>query len=275
MKVFQWENGAQSPSYRKEVRFGVMNHPNIISISYFQDKERFTYNHQHTTVSYALMEYAKYGDFLTASTKSMIPFHDKLLRTYFHQLIDGLEYLHSKGAAHLDIKPENLLIGDDYKLKIADFDLSYMQQDGQVCTRGTQNFRAPELFNFNCKDPQAADVYSAGIVLFFLKTRGTLPYSEEPTGGVDLAVLKEDDPQMFWDTHCRWGDMDPTFFSKDFRSLFISMTKFDPSERATIQDIKESNWYQGSVYTSEELIDFLQGRFTAQEELNKLLSKRR
>ena len=40
---------------------------------------------------------------------------------YFEQLIDGLEYLHSKGVVHKDIKPSNLLLDTNDVLKISDF----------------------------------------------------------------------------------------------------------------------------------------------------------
>ena len=63
------------------------------------------------------MEYAKHGDFFDALITHRVPFNETLIRTYFHQLIDAMDALHSKGAAHLDIKLENLLIGDDYTLK--------------------------------------------------------------------------------------------------------------------------------------------------------------
>mmetsp|Transcript_15068 Transcript_15068/g.12783 ORF Transcript_15068/g.12783 Transcript_15068/m.12783 type:complete len:89 (-) Transcript_15068:754-1020(-) len=73
---------------------------------------------------------------------------ETLVRTYFHQLVNAVEHIHSKGYAHLDIKTENLLLGKDYALKVSDFDLC-REAEIPLGFRGygTKNFRAPEL---NC-----------------------------------------------------------------------------------------------------------------------------
>lgn len=48
-------------------------------------------------------------------------FSEKVTRTYFHQMMNGLYYMHCKGYAHRDIKPENILLSRDFTLKLADF----------------------------------------------------------------------------------------------------------------------------------------------------------
>jgi serine/threonine protein kinase len=57
-----------------------------------------------------------------------------LSRKYFRQLIIGVSYLHSVGVAHRDIKPDNLLIGCDGQLKIADFGLSMLTRHAEQAT---------------------------------------------------------------------------------------------------------------------------------------------
>eukprot|EP00330_Aristerostoma_sp_ATCC50986_P003424 CAMPEP_0114590536 /NCGR_PEP_ID=MMETSP0125-20121206/12772_1 /TAXON_ID=485358 ORGANISM="Aristerostoma sp., Strain ATCC 50986" /NCGR_SAMPLE_ID=MMETSP0125 /ASSEMBLY_ACC=CAM_ASM_000245 /LENGTH=88 /DNA_ID=CAMNT_0001788097 /DNA_START=254 /DNA_END=516 /DNA_ORIENTATION=+ len=84
----------------------------------------------------------------------------KFVRTLFHQLISGIEYLHTHKYAHLDIKLSNLAIGEDFKLKILDFDA---YSDPMILGKGTCCFRAPELMNDQCQYPQPSDIYSVGI----------------------------------------------------------------------------------------------------------------
>jgi len=130
--------------------------------------------------SLLLMEYAPFGclhDFLQSDVCTM---DETLTRTMFNQILNGLEYLHNTAkVAHLDLKPDNLLIGEDFKLKICDFDLSYkLGSDKKTLSKGTKEYRAPELREqkFASKDgsPNKAfehkkcDVFAAGIILFVI-----------------------------------------------------------------------------------------------------------
>jgi serine/threonine protein kinase len=48
-------------------------------------------------------------------------FSEDMARALFKQLLSGIQHLHTMGLAHLDIKPENILIDKNYNLKLADF----------------------------------------------------------------------------------------------------------------------------------------------------------
>lgn len=262
LKVFPWENNEISSYFLREARMHKFQHPNIISIPHYVCEHTAYYDQSPVKVSYMLMEYAKYGDFFNALVRYKIPFNETLVRTYFHQLIEGLGYLHANGAAHLDVKLENLLIAENATLKLADFDLSYLPEDGAVKTRGTKNFRAPELLARTCKNPQAADVYSAGIILFLLKTKGNLPYLEEkPRKGVDMADLKDTNPVLFWEKHCSLLGKSSSHFSHEFKALFQAMTQFNPKKRPTIAQIKGSVWYNGPIYSKKEVLEYMKGHF--------------
>ena len=79
------------------------------------------------------------------------PISEKFARFVFCQLLDGLEYIHKVGYAHRDIKPQNLLLDQDFNLKIADFGVSTLHtgsnETGLLRERvGTPAYMLPEMF---------------------------------------------------------------------------------------------------------------------------------
>ena len=85
-------------------------------------------------------------------------------------------------VAHLDLKPENLLVGSEDSLRIADFGLSYQVQPSQAGhyprqEGATWTYAAPERFRDEVGDTRS-DIFSAGLILYEMLT-GTLPYPIE------------------------------------------------------------------------------------------------
>jgi len=252
MKIFPYEKAEMSKSYTNESRFHFLKHPNIIQIIETQNRRMDVTKGAPKQISYILMEYAPYGDFAELVMGMKFPKDEKLVRTYFQQLIDAIEYLHNNDVAHMDLKLENLLIGDDYILKVSDFDSSYVKYDLTFQGRGTENFRAPEVRAKVVRNPKAADIYSAGLILFTLMT-GSLAYLENSkVEGFDLydMVLKQDN--SFWKIHAKVTDSD-CIEDENFRKLFWSMVAAKADSRATISDIKKSTWYNGPIYSKEEV----------------------
>jgi len=194
----------------------------VISIVEYQAQKTIMLGENQKNISFILMELAPYGDFFDMIMTHQIPFNEKLARTYFHQLIEGLEYLHFQGVAHLDIKLENLLVG---------------------------------LINGTCQDGYAADIYSAAIILFLFKSGGVLPHSENKIfRGMNLFDIMNRDNRNFWQKHAEIQNKTVEYFDEDFKALFNSMTRFNPSERISLEEIKKSNWYNGPVFTDQELV---------------------
>jgi len=196
------------------------------------------------------MELALYGDFSKIVMQPFFTQDEKLVRTYFRQFIEGLGYLHKNSVAHLDIKLENLLLTEQFTLKISDFDHAFIEGDPKIKTKGTQNSRAPELGKMKCDYPKAADIYSAGIILFALRT-GSFPWTEDEEGDFE-PLLACEDSEAFWKIYEEIIE-ESLELSPDFKELFFSMVRADPQKRVTVEEIKENSWFQGPVYSEQEL----------------------
>jgi len=251
MKIFPYSNGKINDSYLNESRFSSLVHPNIISCYKCEPLQKTKKNGKSFYSSYILMELAK-NDF--GNLLNLVDFSsdEKLVRTYFHQMVDAVEYLHSKGIAHMDLKPENFLLSEDFRLKVTDFDLAYQEGDTFLRGQGSINYRAPETINKNCKVPFSADIFSLGVCLFLLRV-GHMPYLEnEKILGKDFFDLLLNDLNGFWRCQAEISE-EVQSLSDSFKNLFESLVHKDPQRRATIQDIKNSEWYQGPIYSFEEL----------------------
>ena len=240
IKLFPLYQGHVLSYFWNEARFASLSHKNIIRIFHTEAQHTITKGIEAKIFSYILMEYAPYGDFLDLITEYKVPFDDKLVRTYFHQLIEGLEYMHKSEAAHMDIKPENLLLG--WKIK----------------ANGTKDFRAPELRKNCCNDVRAADIFSAGVILFLLKSGGAKPFVEKTENDkfIDLYAILQENNEEFWKIHSQ-NKKTSEPYDEDFKNLFNAMTREDVESRAKIFEIKQSNWYKRDIYNDKELAQIM------------------
>jgi serine/threonine protein kinase len=86
------------------------------------------------------------------------------------QLVAGLSYLHDHGIVHKDVKPTNVLMHEDGRLALADFDISKDTNEGSETSTqmaGTRGFMAPEVERGE-PATMASDVYSYGVLLYFM-----------------------------------------------------------------------------------------------------------
>jgi len=247
--------------YRAEKLTFHLNHPNVI--------------HQVPIICHSsdfsalLTEFATYGDFFEIVTSGILN-SEKLIRSYFHQIVAGLEYLHSQNIAHLDLKLDNLTIGADFLLKIIDFDQAQCLQDHFTESVGTKGFRAPEIRNKTCSNLAAADIFSIGVILYACKVK-QLPFKEkEDPEKIDVSCYETyaEQKPLFWKTNAKYQNNE-NFFSEDFIELIDGMVHEDPRKRMTLQEIKDSKWYNGPVFNAEELAN------EVKYELEELKNKRK
>ncbi|TYI59630.1 hypothetical protein E1A91_D10G049900v1 [Gossypium mustelinum] len=156
-------------------------------------------------------------------------------RTYFHQLINAVDYCHSRGVYHRDLKPENLLLDANGVLKVSDFGLSALPQqvraDGLLYTAcGTPNYVAPEVIKSKGYDGAKADVWSCGVILFVLMA-GYLPFDDTNLVALYNLIFKAN-------FNC------PPWFSSSAKKLIKRILDPNPLTRITIAEILENEWFK-------------------------------
>ncbi|GLT59891.1 hypothetical protein SLA2020_326860 [Shorea laevis] len=156
-------------------------------------------------------------------------------RKYFQQLINAVDYCHSRGVYHRDLKPENLLLDASGVLKVSDFGLSALPQqvrdDGLLHTTcGTPNYVAPEVINNKGYDGAKADLWSCGVILFILMA-GYLPFEDSNLMALYKKIFKAD-------FTC------PPWFSSSAKKLILRILDPNPLKRITIAEVIENDWFK-------------------------------
>ncbi len=156
--------------FNREARaLAQLSHPNIVAVHDFGI---------HDGVPYLIMEYVEGTPLrkLLASGK-LTP--ERALEVV-PQICDALAYAHARGVVHRDVKPENILLDREGRVKIADFGLAKLARPGQTritrteMTMGTPNYMAPEQIENPSAVDHRADIYSLGVVFYEMLT-GELP----------------------------------------------------------------------------------------------------
>ncbi|MCZ7564432.1 MAG: serine/threonine protein kinase [Burkholderiales bacterium] len=147
---------------------GRLSHPGIVGVyEYGEDDD----------IAYIAMEYVQ-GNPLREYFNRGTRFEERDAVAVMAQLLEALAYAHEQGVWHRDVKPANIIIMLNGKLKIADFgiariDSSSLTQTGAVM--GTPGYMAPEQYAGQAVDWRA-DLFSAGVVFYQLLT-GARPFS--------------------------------------------------------------------------------------------------
>lgn len=150
------------------------------------------------------------------------------------QLCDALGYIHSHGLVHRDVKPGNVLVDEDRRVRLMDFGLAkHLAEDVSVTAHGrvvgTYRYMAPEQAMGERVDGRA-DLYSLGVMLYELLA-GVPPYDADTPIDLWQKVL-ETEPEPLWELN---PDVDETLARVAHRLL-----RKDPEERfQTAEEIFE------------------------------------
>ena len=169
--------------FRREAKNAAgLSHPNIVSI-YDRGEAEGTY--------YIAMEYLS-GRSLKELIVGRGPTPIRIAIDYTRQILAALGFAHRNGIVHRDIKPHNVVVDADGRLKVTDFGIarsgaSQMTEVGSII--GTAQYLSPEQARGAPVD-QRSDVYSVGIVLYEMLT-GTVPFTGDTPLEIAMKHLSE------------------------------------------------------------------------------------
>jgi serine/threonine-protein kinase len=149
-----------------------------------------------TGTAYLVMEYVA-GRTLRDVIRDSGPLSASRALSLLEPLLRALAAAHAAGLVHRDVKPENVLLGDDGRVKVADFGLARAVETSNLTATGglligTVAYLAPEQVEHGIADPRT-DVYAAGILLWEMLT-GTPPYDGDSPLSVAYRHVHDDVP---------------------------------------------------------------------------------
>eukprot|EP01041_Mallomonas_annulata_P003093 gene3093-6067_t len=248
------KNGHTTETYFEDIKREIaimkkLMHPNVLRLFEVLDDPN-------VNKIYLVLEYMKKGDLICFlkerekldpksvtpqqnqnQSQSSIPIvsEDELWHI-FRQVCAGVRYLHFQNVVHGDIKPQNLLVGEDGVVKIADFGISKMLSGSSqklADAAGTPAFMSPELCELRNGvefSGQLADVWALGATMFMLKF-GHPPFI---AGNQLLLFTKiQNDPLVF-----------PFVINPSLQDLLENMLIKDPQKRYTLLQVFQHPWFQ-------------------------------
>lgn len=183
-----------------------LNHPHVIKLY-----DHFLINDNY----FIILEYCRNGSVLSEIQKSKMSVNKFLC--YARQIIDALDFCHSNGIAHNDLKPENLLIDKYERIKLSGFNF----YSGRVIDI---EYRAPEIQNSLSFDSFKADIFSLGVI-FCSMLNGCSPWTSDNPEIIQEKILAHD------------------FFLEDsipseISDIISKMLVVNPNERITCHELK-------------------------------------
>ena len=160
------------------------------------------------------------------------------IKHYCYELLLAIEYLHNRNIIHRDIKLSNILLSDKMEVKLCDFGLAIGNNsitNKTIC--GTPNYIAPEILNYKNGTNYSfeIDIWAFGIILY------SLFYKKTPFESQEKGKTKKNIQNVIY----KFPENNKV--SEEAKDLMRSIFVKEPSLRPTIQEIKESSFFNNGI----------------------------
>ena len=203
-----------------------------------------------------IMEFAKFGD-LDNFQKNLIKkkcLSETLLAYITMQIINGLYYIHQSKIIHMDIKQQNILIDENFNIKITDFSVSFSYEKFKENDKinlplsGTSLFMSPEVLlkaQIDYEDCSKIDMFSLGVVLYnlaFEKFPYDLDYDHKRNFGLILSKIKTQKLII----------PERKNFSPLFRKFLGNLLEKNIKNRMSVYEALEDPWIKAAELLTKE-----------------------
>ena len=181
------------PEFREDTTFirkfrseaqaaAVLTHPNIVNVFDVGDDNGVYYIVMELIEGITLKEYISKKGRLSVKEATSIAI----------QVSMGLEAAHSHGIVHRDVKPQNIIISMDGKVKVTDFGIARAASSNTISSNvmGSVHYSSPEQVRGGYSD-EKSDIYSLGITMYEMVT-GKVPFDGDTTVAIAIKHLQEE-----------------------------------------------------------------------------------
>ncbi|XP_065087827.1 ribosomal protein S6 kinase alpha-5-like [Ochlerotatus camptorhynchus] len=216
-------------------------HPNIVKfVEALKDSHHI----------YIVLELLDGGELLHRINKSS-SFTDSQARHYFRQMVQAVAYMHQKGIAHCDLKPENVLFEgpNSEHLKLIDFSFARSIENNNCLESspiaGTLGYTAPEVFEGRSYALESSDLWSLGVILYTMLC-GQAPFTPRQFFGHTNLASSAKQMEIIMDK-IRRGSFDLTSsawmcVSEEAKDLVKRLLTVDPDRRITMEQLMVHEW---------------------------------
>ena len=235
--------------YMNEKRISIkLKNPNVINCYFFyEDKKNRNY--------YIIMDYGKLGNLREFQNKFLQKNYisETLLSFITYQILVGLKYIHLCKIAHLDLKPQNIIIDEYLNVKIIDFSISLdyskiNSKEIKLRLGGTYFYMAPEVFRcdiIKVKDLNKVDLFALGVILFNLAF-GTYPFglNKEDSNNVKVVYKKIMNDLII--------ENEDNYYSSHFIDFIQQLLEKDINKRININEALNNYWVKSAHILLDE-----------------------